>query len=463
MAKSHWLAEAPPLVEAPMLEGNVRADVCIVGGGFTGLWTAIRLKELEPSLEVVLIEAQTCGSGASGRNGGFVLSLWVKIAMLRKLYGGDEGGRIARASADAVEQMGAFCALNDIDAHYRPDGWLWTATSAAQIGVWETTLAEARACGAAPFTELEPDEVASRSGSQAQLAGVFEATAATVQPALLAHGLRRVAIDRGVRVFERSPMVGLDRGARPVVRTQDGSVSADAVVLALNAWATRIRELRRAIAVVSSDMVVTEPAPDALAGAGLRTGVGISDSRMLVNYWRATRDGRIAFGKGGGTLAFHGRVGQRFEGRSPLASDVAASLRAFYPMLSDVGVPLSWTGPIDRSTTGLPFFGRLGENGTVAYGVGYSGNGVGPSFLGGRILASLALRRDDEWSSLGLASGPTGGFPPEPVRYVGGRLVRGAVARKEAADDRGQRAGWATRRLASLAPTGLVPVENKEE
>ena len=462
MAKSHWLAEAPPFIEAPRLEGSVEADVCVVGGGFTGLWSAIRLKELEPSLEVVLVEAETCGSGASGRNGGFVLSLWAKIATLRKLYGSDEGARIARASADAVEQLGAFCALNDIDAHFRPDGWLWTATSAAQIGVWSTTLAEARACNAAPFTELEPAEVARRAGSEAQLAGVFEATVATVQPALLADGLRRVAIDVGVRVLEHSPMVALERGSRPLVRTTNGEVSAAAVVLALNAWASRIRELRRAIAVVSSDMVVTEAVPDALEQAGLRTGVGISDSRMLVNYWRATLDGRIAFGKGGGRLAFRGRVGERFEGPSTLAADVTASLRSFYPTLSEVDVPLSWTGPIDRSRTGLPFFGRLGGDSEIVYGVGYSGNGVGPSFLGGRILASLALRREDEWSSLGLAGGPTGTFPPEPVRYVGGRLVRQAVARKEAAEDDGGRARWATRRLASLAPTGLVPVEQEE-
>ena len=461
--KSHWLAEAPPLVEQPALESSVQADVCVVGGGYTGLWTAIRLKELEPSLDVALVEAETCGSGASGRNGGFVLSLWAKIATLRKLYGSEEAARIAHASADAVEQLGAFCTLNDIDAHFRPDGWLWTATSPAQLGVWSSALAEARACNAAPFTELEPAEVASRAGSEAQLAGVFEPTAATVQPALLAHGLRRVAIDRGIRVFERSPMVALKRDARPVVRTANGEVSAGAVVLALNAWASRIGELRRTIAVVSSDMVVSDPVPDVLAQAGLRTGVAISDSRMLVNYWRATLDGRIALGKGGGNLAFRGRISPRFEGPSPFAADATKSLRAFYPALEDVGMPLSWTGPIDRSRTGLPFFGRLGGDSEIVYGLGYSGNGVGPSFLGGRILASLALRREDEWSSLGLTDGPTGGFPPEPVRYVGGRLIRQAVARKEAAEDGGGRAGWATRRLASLAPIGLVPIGQEEE
>ncbi|MCY4088237.1 MAG: FAD-dependent oxidoreductase [Actinomycetia bacterium] len=463
--QSLWLDEAPPLAGgAQRLEGTVQADVCVVGGGFTGLWTAIRLKELEPSLDVALVEAETCGSGASGRNGGFVLSLWAKIATLKKLYGTEEAVRIGQASTAAVAEIGMYCEQRGIDAHYRADGWLWTATSEPQIGLWNATLATARACGVAPFTKLEPEEVARRAGSSAQLAGVFEPTAATVQPALLAHGLRRVVLEAGVQVFECSPMVALKRSPRPVVRTANGAVSSRSVVLALNAWSTRIRELRRAVVVVSSDIVATEPAPEALEGAGLRDGVAISDSRMLVNYWRATLDGRIAFGKGGGALAFRGRVGRRFEGSSPRAPETTASLRAFYPTLEEVAVPLSWTGPIDRSATGLPFFGRLGGRADIVYGVGYSGNGVGPSFLGGRVLASLALGRQDEWSSIGLTAGPVGAFPPEPVRYLGGRLVRRAVAAKEHAEDAGARAGYVTRRLASLAPTGLVPVgENAEE
>ena len=462
--KSLWLEEAPPLARAaPPLEETVSADVCVVGGGYTGLWTAIRLKALEPSLDVALVEAETCGSGASGRNGGFVLSFWAKLPTLKKLYGSHEAVRIAQASAAAVGEIGTFCAQHDIDAHYRPDGWLWTATSEAQVGLWEPTLAEARAGGVAPFTRLEPAEVSRRAGSSAQLAGVFEPTAATVQPALLAHGLRRVALESGVQIFEHSPMVALDRSARPVVRTAGGAVSAGAVVLALNAWACRIRELRRAIAVVSSDMVATEPVPDALEAAGLRTGVAISDSRLLVHYWRATLDGRIAFGKGGGTLAFRGRVSPRFEGPSPYAPRTTASLRAFYPSLADVAVPISWTGPIDRSATGLPFFGPLGGRADIVYGVGYSGNGVGPSFLAGRILASLALRLEDEWSTMGLVSGPPRTFPPEPVRYLGGRLVRRAVVAKERAEDADGRAGYVTRRLASLAPGGLVPVDTDKE
>ena len=140
--RSLWLQEALAGAEdAPRLEGEERADVCIVGGGFTGLWTALRLKETEPSLDVVLVEADVCGGGPSGRNGGFVMSWWSKFKTLEKLCGAEEALRLAQASADAVSHIGAFCEAQGIDAHFREDGWLWAASSEAQIGAWDETVA----------------------------------------------------------------------------------------------------------------------------------------------------------------------------------------------------------------------------------------------------------------------------------------------------------------------------------
>lgn len=442
--------------EAEPLDGDQRVDVCIVGGGFTGLWTALRLKELEPSLDVGLVEADLCGSGASGRNGGFVLSWWSKFLTLEKLCGSEEALRLARASAQVVDQIGAVCEQEGIDAHYRRDGWLWTATNPAQVGAWAPTLASLRRHGEQPFEELHPDEVAHRAGAVSHLAGVFEPTAASVQPALLARGLRRAALARGVKVWERTPMLGLTRSTPPRVRTPHGTISAGRVVLALNAWAARLRDLRRRLVVIASDMVATAPAPERVAELGW-DGLCTSDSRMLVNYFRATRDGRVAWGKAGGTLAFGGRLGASFNGESPRAAEVAGSMRRLYPQLADLEVEASWTGPIDRSTSGLPFFARLGGRRDLLVGAGYSGNGVGPSLIGGRVLAALALDLDDEWASCSLVGLPDGGFPPEPARYVGGRVVRAAVARKEDAEDARRTPGRLANGLAGLAPAGLVP------
>ena len=166
------------------------------------------------------------------------------------------------------------------------------------------------------------------------------------------------------------------------------------------------------------------------------------------------------FGQGGGALAFDGWVGDAFEGPTRREDEVRAGLNLIYPSLADAAITHTWTGPIDRTAVGLPFFWRLGGRPDIVCGAGYSGNGVGPSRLGGRILASLALELEDEWSSCGLARAPTGGWlPPEPLRYLGGRLVREAVARKERAEDEGRRASRRTLAIAKLAPAGLVPIK----
>jgi putative aminophosphonate oxidoreductase len=456
-ARSWWLREAlsadePP---APQLAGEQSADVCIVGGGFTGLWTALRIKALEPARDVAIVEADVCGSGASGRNGGFAMTFWHNYLSLERLCGTVEALRLARASADAVQSIGEFCTSHQIDARFRADGWLWTATNQAQIGAWDSTLAAIERHGEHPFESLSPADVAARSGSARHLAGVFEAGSATIQPALLARGLRRVAAQLGVRIFERSPMVGLERAGALAVRTAGGRVRAERIVIALNAWSAGLRELRGSIVTVSSDIVITDPVAERAAPQG---GVSVSDSRLMVHYYHRTPDGRMAFGKGGGKLLCGNRLGARLDGVSPRRDWVAGHMHSLYPELADVPLAASWTGPIDRTSDGLPFFTSLGRPDIVS-GLGFSGNGVGPTVLAGRILASMALGREDEWSGCGLVRDAPRGLPPEPIRYAGGRIVQAAVARKERLEDQGRQPAKLLRRVAAMAPAGLVPLD----
>jgi putative aminophosphonate oxidoreductase len=459
-SRSLWLQEV--LAEddelAPSLEGDAHADVCIVGGGYTGLWTALRLKEAEPSLDVTIVESDICGGGASGRNGGFVLSWWPKFSTLAKQCGTEEALRLTTASAEAVSAIGSFCQEHGIDAHYRRDGWLWAATNRSQLDAWRSTMEDLDRIGAHPFVELSPEEVAVRSGSATHVGGVWEDSGAIVQPARLARGLRRVAMARGVRIYEETPMVGLERSSPLRVRTPRGAVTAERVVLAMNAWAIRFRRVRSRIIVVGSDIVATPAIPEQLQEIGWVDGLCISDSRLLVHYYRTTRDGRLAFGKGGGAIAFGKTVGDRFEGPAYRPARIVAALRRTYPQLADVPVAAGWTGPIDRSRTGLPFFGPLERRPDLLVGVGYSGDGVGPSYLGGKILGSLALGRDDEWSRSGVVGLPGLRFPPEPFRFLGGHVVRTAIERKERLEDAGRRPDPLTRGLVRLAPAGLVPV-----
>ena len=463
--RSLWLQEALP--DEPgwgtlePLADSTRADVCILGGGYTGLWTALFLKEREPAVDVVLLEADVCGGGASGRNGGFVLPWWTKLNPLFEACGQDDGLWLAHEAEHAVTHVGAFCAEHGIDADFVLAGWLWTATSTAEVGAWEETVALAESLGLDAFARLTPEEVQRRGGSKAYLGGVLEKHAATVQPARLVRGLRRVALERGVRIYERTPALGVEGGA---VRTPAGRVEAETVVAALNAWAVGLpefRELRRALVPLSSEMVASAPAPELLERNGWTGGECISDSKLRVHYHRTTSDGRIAIGRGGGALAAAGRFGDTFHESRRRCDRVVESLRRFYPDFSAVPVTHTWAGPIDRSLTGVPFFGRLRANARVLYGVGFSGNGVGPCVLGGRILASMALRADDRYAATRLSAGPPGAFPPEPVRFLGGIAVREAVRRKEALEDEGRSAGPAVRWLASKAPAGLFRVGKK--
>jgi putative aminophosphonate oxidoreductase len=454
MQRPFWFAQAladDPTVLPPLI-GQTRADVCIVGGGYTGLWTAIRIKQQAPQLDVVLLEADTCGAGASGRNGGCMLSWATKLLTLERLFGEAEAKRLVRASENAIADIEAFTRKHAIDCDLRRDGVLFTATNAAQLGNTDDAIAALARRGLNSYTTLPRDEVARRAGSRQHLGGVFSPHGATVQPGKLVRGLRRVALEMGVRIHEQSAMTALDEGEVPCVRTAAGEVRAGKVVLALNAWmASAFPQFKRSIVVVSSDMVITEPRPERLTTIGLTSGVAVLDSRTFVYYYHGTSDGRIMLGKGGNTFAYDARMLPVFDQPSPYLRPLTDALARFFPEFADVPVAASWNGPSDRSATGLPFFGRLGRHPAVFYGLGYSGNGVAPSFLGGQILSSLALGEDNAWTRSGLTHGPRGRFPPEPLRYVGSLLVRNAIRRKELAQDRDRTPWFFDRALARLA------------
>jgi putative aminophosphonate oxidoreductase len=457
MHRSLWLEEALAADDGaptPALTGDRRADVCIVGGGYTGLWSALRIKELEPGCDVALVEADICGGGASGRNGGFLTTWWSKLGTLVKACGEEEGLRIARASEEAVNAIETFCAENGVDAHFRRGGWLWVATAPAQVGMWEGAIAECERRGVHELVSLTPEELHEHIDQPTHLAGAYEPRTATVHPARLARGLRRVALERGVRIYENSPMLGLRRAGTPRVRTPDGEITAGTVALALNAWAAAIPELSRAIVPVTSDIVATAPDPALLERMRWTRAEAIADARLMVHYYQATPEGRIIFGKGGGTLAYRARIGEGFHHDPRRTAWVTDHMHRILPATVNAAITHSWAGPVARTDDGLPIFGHLADR--VVHGGGYSGNGVGPSWIGGRILASLALGRDDEWSNAGLVRSPGRAFPPEPVRYLGGRVVREAVRMMEDAEDRGKKPGRLATYLAGFAPAGYA-------
>jgi glycine/D-amino acid oxidase-like deaminating enzyme len=441
-----WLEEAGAVTPARALEGDTTADVVIVGGGYLGLWSAWHLLELEPELNVVVLEAALCGHGPSGRNGGFCETLWGDAGTLRDRVGDSAALAACRASEDAVRGIGAWCEANDVDAWYRQAPMLRVATTDSQLGSWDEGVAAAAALGVPDeITPASADEVRAICASPLFLGGAKYRLNATVQPARLVLGLRARLLERGVRIHERTEVTDLDRGG--TVETRSGSVHAGAAVLAAN-WATAgFPGYRMSLAVASSHIVLTEPVPDVIEELGWTGGEAIVDSRTLVHYTRVTRDGRIAFGWGGGEMGYGGSLRSNLERDPKVVERTRASLVRFFPPLRGRKVTHAWGGPIDVSPTHLPIFGSRGR---VHHGFGFTGNGVGPSFLGGEILARLALDRRDERTGLALVEPSRKLFPPEPFRYVGGSVIRRALLATDAAKDGGREPTRVTEVVAAL-------------
>ena len=449
-----WLQQALAQDDGPAcppLTGPIKADVCVVGGGFLGMWAALEVIEQAPDAKVVLIEAEGCGFGASGRNGGWVTSWHDELEDLVAEFGVDRARWLAERSTWAIERIAELSASEGIDCHLRRAGGLWCATAPAQMRAWDGAIAAGTQVGRPGFVErADASELRARTGSPVIIGGARLTDAAAVQPALLARGLRRVLLRRGVSIYEGTPMLKLDRGAPAVVRTPAGQVQASAIVLGLGAWAAGVRELRRAVVPVGSHIVLTEPIPDRLAEMGWTGGELLGDARLLVHYAQVTRDGRIAFGRGGGAIGPAGRVLRSHFVDAKTVAVVAAGFRRWFPQLAGVRLTHSWGGAVDRAPGHLPFVGTLGEHGNVHYATGFSGNGVGPSALLGRMVGRRALGLHDAYTENAITGGPPSYLPSEPARILGGLVVRDAVQRAEDAEERGERAGVVSRQLRKL-------------
>ena len=453
-----WLREAiaPGETDAPELDTDTKADVCIVGGGLAGLWTAITIKQRAPLTDVVIVEADICGGGASGRNSGMVLSQWAKFAALEAFCGAKDALRLGHEFGSSATNIENFCRDHGIDAEFRRDGWIWGATCARQVGSWNGILAAHAKHDIRVFRPLTSAEIAERTGSRSFLAGIYDPTAATLHPGKWVRGLRRVALQRGVRIFENTAMTRLERSVPPVVRTAKGSVTAAKVMLTMNAWSLGLPELRGAILVIASDDAVTEPAPELLDKVGYKAKPLMGDSQTFVTGFRTTGNHRFNPGVSGGIIGFGAMQGQRFEGRSIREDDMRACVQRGHPALAGLKFTDSWCGPIDRTQSGLPLFGALPTCPDVFYGYGFSGNGLSTTPIAGHILASLALGTKDEWSQCGLVRPAQSWLPPEPFRYLGALMVRAAIKRKDALAYEDREPGFLVRQLAALAPGGIT-------
>jgi glycine/D-amino acid oxidase-like deaminating enzyme len=432
-------ADAPP--PAPRLDGTEDCDLVIVGGGFTGLWAAIQAKEQDPARDVVVLEAQTVGFGASGRNGGFVDSSLTHGLRNGVRHFGQETRALQRVGLENLDAMAAALHRYHIDADWDPRGILYVATQPHQLNELRDEAALLTAHGEAAAM-LDAAQTRAELDSPTFVGGCRRGTGkATVNPISLAWGLRRAAEQLGTRIYEQSPALRLRAGRATVtVLSPHGSVRAARAIIGTSAYPPPLRAIRRYVAPVYDYVLVTEPLTDAqLSSLGWRNRLPVADSGNQFHYYRLTPDNRILWGGYDAIYYYRGGVGPHHDQRHATFAKLAGHFLDTFPQLEGIRFTHRWGGAIDTCSRFCVTFGTA-FGGRAAYAVGYTGLGVAATRFGARVALDLVAGRSTAFTQLPIVRKKAIPFPPEPVRWAGIQATRYALARSDRRD--GQRGAW---------------------
>jgi glycine/D-amino acid oxidase-like deaminating enzyme len=426
MSSSWWHASLPDEERIPRasLPGDTDADVAIVGAGYTGLWTAYALKRADPSLRVVVCEREIAGFGASGRNGGWCSSFFAgpnAIAMHRAMF----------ANLDAIERV---VQEEQIDCDWARGGVTHTATSEAQVPRLHAELAHFRkhGFGEDDYRILETDEARTTINCDPNLGTLFSPHCAAIHPAKLARDLARVVERGGVTIYEHTPVTAIE--PRKVTATH-GTVRADIVVRATEAFSAELPGLHRWVAPVYSLMIATEPLPEEFwKDAGLAERPTFTDYRHMIIYGQRTADDRFAFGGRGTPYHLGSRIQPGFELDRRVQDSLHATLRSMFPALGDARITHRWGGAVAIPRDWSPSVGFDRATG-MAWGGGYVGDGVSTTHLAGCTIADLVLGRDTDLVHLPWVGHQSRDWEPEPLRWLGvnaGRMIATSIDSAEA-------------------------------
>jgi glycine/D-amino acid oxidase-like deaminating enzyme len=418
------------------LPGDTDTDVAIVGAGYTGLWTAYALKRADPRVRVVICDAEHVGFGASGRNGGWCSALFAgSRSHTARMHGRDAAIAMQRAMFDTLDEVERVVRSEPIDCDWARGGTLDVATLPAHRARLAALLSEHRAYGFGEdhYRLLAADESQARIGCRPNLGALFTPHCAAIHPAKLAHGLAAAVERAGAHIHDRSPVVEIVPGA---MRTVHGTVRADVVVRATEAFTPALPEFRRALAPIYSLMIATEPLTERFwSEAGLHARETFTDARRLVIYGQRTADGRFAFGGRGAPYHFRSRVRPRYDDDPDVFAALQRTLWSLFPGLRDAAVTHRWGGAV-----GVPrdWYSSVGFDRATgrAWAGGYVGDGVSTANLAGRTLADLILGRDTEITRLPWVGHTSPEWEPEPLRWLGingGRVLVASLDRAEAA------------------------------
>jgi glycine/D-amino acid oxidase-like deaminating enzyme len=432
--RSFWLDGGAPIPESPLI-GSREADLVVVGGGYAGLWTALLAKESDPSLSVYLLEGQTCGWAASGRNGGFCESSLTHGFENGERHFADELHRLDELGMQNLAAIGDTLIRYSVDAEWELNGVLSVATEDHQIE-WVKEAADREPDGAF----LNAQQTQALVASPLYKAGArFTESTALVHPAKLAWALREICLRLGVVIAEHTPVKKIrNDGDRVDVLTASGSIRARKVALATNAFPSLLKRTALLTIPVYDYVLMTEPLTDAqLASIGWEGRFGISDMSRQFHYYRLSADNRILWG--GYDAVYHrgGRVERAHDQRPETFEKLADHFFRTFPQLEDVNFSHTWGGAIDMSTRFVAHTGKA-MDGKVAYSAGYTGLGVGATRFGAQIMLDHLSGEQTELTQLKMARTKPVPIPPEPLAYPAIQLTRRAVAKS---DENGGRDG----------------------
>jgi glycine/D-amino acid oxidase-like deaminating enzyme len=420
-----WEAVPDPLPARPAPAGDLSVDVCIVGAGFTGLWTAYALAGADPTLRIAVVEKEVAGFGASGRNGGWCSALFATSdAALARLYGLDAMRDMRRAMQHTIDVVGATATDEGIDCDFAKGGTVDAARTEAQRTRAMAEIDQARRLG---FGEedlrwLTKAEAESMVGIEGILGASFTPHCAVLQPALLARGLATAAERRGVTIYEHTEVIDIIPGGpgwSPLVRTASGAIRADVVVRAVEAWTPTLPGQKRTLVPVYSLMVATEPLTDAFwDAAGLQGRATFTDYRHMIIYGQRTADNRIAFGGRGAPYHFGSTVRPSFDGMPAVHQLLRHTLVDLFPALSSARFTHAWGGPLGIPRDWHSSVGFDRSHG-IAWAGGYVGDGVATTNLAGRTLADLITGADTDLTRLPWVNHRSPDWEPEPLRWLG--------------------------------------------
>jgi glycine/D-amino acid oxidase-like deaminating enzyme len=400
------------------LVGQVDADVAIVGAGYTALWTAYYLLKAQPSLRVVLIEREIVGFGASGRNGGWVSAIFpISLSRVAQMYSYNAALRLQAAMNETVDEIGRVLALEGIGADYKKEGFVSLARSNAQLSrVAAAVDASARFGLPDQWRALDAAEARARIGAHGVLGALYTEHCALIHPGKLVHALARVVESLGARIYERSEVTGIGPG---FIRTAEGSVKADTVVRATEAFSCQQSDHRRSVVPLYSLVLATEPLPLSLRQSlRLNHRLAFNDMRHLRVYGQVTAEGRLVFGGRGAPYQWGSRMSDSDDQIGNAHAKIHAAMLEFFPELRDVAITHRWGGALGVSRDWCPTV-SMDPRLRIAWAGNYVGDGVATSNLAGRILRNLILGEDDAINRLPLVNHTSPAWEPEPLRWLG--------------------------------------------